>query len=122
MKSFKAYLEDTQVLMEMSNLRKYQTGLPVNIWVDDVGAERKTPHNLPRIKFQADKADKMHEYAIPMSISKKPEVLIKNYKTELSPSEISQIKSFVIKNQDVLMKYWRQEITLEELFKLIQKI
>ena len=32
-------------LIEMSNLIKRKTGLPVNIWVDDIGIERKNKHD-----------------------------------------------------------------------------
>ena len=116
-------LVESEELFEMSTLRKYQTRLPVNIWIDDQGAFRNVPHNLPRLKFQANKSDKVIGKGIPISISiKKPEILIDNPKTELNSYEIGQIKNFIVRNYKVLMKYWNQEISTEELFKMINKV
>lgn len=123
MNSFKEFLkEDTQILTEMSNLRKNQTGLPVNIWVDDIGVERKSKHNQPRIKFQNDNADRMHEETISMSISENPEILQKNQKINISNEDVNKIKKFVKLNKNVLIEYWNQNIELLELFKRIKKI
>ena len=89
--------EDMEVLLEMSGFRKSDTNLPVNIWIDDVGAERKTSHNLPRIKFQNDTSDNLKSRdTIPMSISDNPEVLINNFQTKLSQSDITKIKKFQV--------------------------
>ena len=105
--------EDIKVLLEMSGFRKSDTNLPVNIWIDDVGAERKTSHNLPRIKFQNDTSDNLKSRdTIPMSISDNPEVLINNFQTKLSQSDITKIKKFIIDNYDALMDYWNGKITL----------
>ena len=105
--------EDKEVLMEMSGLRKEDTNLPVNIWIDDVGNERSTPHNLPRIKFQNDTSNKLKSRnTIPMSISIEPEVLVKNFQTKLTTSDINQIKQFIIDNHDLLTDYWNHKITL----------
>lgn len=36
----------------MANLYPKHTGLPVVIWVDNVGSDRHLEHNLPRVKVQ----------------------------------------------------------------------
>lgn len=114
-------LDESEELFEMSNLTKARTHLSANIWVDDFGISRNIPHLKPRIKFQADKADKAHGPLIPMSIDKKPEILIKNYKTELNNYEIGQIKNFIIRNYDLLIEYWNQEINIDQLQELIKR-
>ena len=89
-------------LMEMSVLRKHETGLPVNIWVDE-GQTYKLGGHWKRIKFQDDKADHPDSNSmIPMSISENPKVNVKNYK--LPEQDINLIKQFVKINLDILLK------------------
>lgn len=123
-KQFKILIDESEELFEMSNIRKKYTRLPVNIWIDDVGAYRQNKHYEPRIKFQADRADKVHESAIPISISKQPKILIDNYKeyTDLNNYEIGQIKNFIIRNYDILIKHWNQEIDSDQFKKLMKKV
>jgi hypothetical protein len=47
-----------------------------------------------------------------MSISIEPEVLVKNFQTKLTTSDINQIKQFIIDNHDLLTDYWNHKITL----------
>lgn len=117
-------LDESEELFEMSNITKAHTRLPVNIWVDDFGISRNVPHNSPRIKFQVDKADKAHGPLIPISISKNPEILINNYKTytNLNNYEIGQIKNFIIRNYDLLMQYWNQEINIDQFLQQVKKV
>ena len=118
-------LDEDEELFEMSNVRKIDTRLPVNIWLDDHGVSRNNTHNLPRIKFQANKADKVNGKGIPISIDKvKPEILIDNYKdfTELNNYEIGQVKNFIIRNYDLSMKYWNQEIYITDFLKQVKKV
>lgn len=120
MSRFIKILDENEELYEMSNLTKARTHLPVNVWVDDFGNSRKTPHFTPRIKFQADKSDKAHGPLIPISIERNPKILVKNYKTELNNYEIGQIKNFIIRNHDLLMKHWNQEINIDQLLELLK--
>lgn len=125
MSRFKSIVEEIlneEELFEMSNVRKKYTRLPVNIWLDDIGAYRKNTHYGPRIKFQANKSDKVTGMGIPMSISVKPEVLIDDLKTELNSYEIGQVKNFIVRNYDLLMKYWNQEIDILEFLQKVKKV
>lgn len=115
-------LDESEELFEMSNVRKKYTRLPVNIWLDDMGVYRKNTHNLPRIKFQANTSDKVSGIGIPMSISKNPEILIDNPDTELNNYEIGQVKNFIIRNYDLLMQYWNQEIDILEFLQRVKKV
>jgi len=80
-------------------LRKDETGLPVNIRVDDSTAHKLYGHEK-RILFQPDREDHpvSPNYAI-MTISENPEITGKH---ELSSMEIQAIKNFVVQNREAL--------------------
>lgn len=113
--------ESDDWLFEMVNIKKQLTGLPVNIWLDEHGASRGTKHNEPRLKFQEDRADKVHGRGIPISISDKPRVLVKTFKAEIGESEINQVKEYIVKHLDLLLKHWYQEIDTDEFKELVKK-
>lgn len=112
--------EDT--LNEMSNFRKRITGLPVNLSLQiETDDDKKYPHNVPRLKFQNNTADRITSKAdlIPMSIDKEnPVVLIdKSYDSII----YKQVRQWIIINYDALIQFWKQEIDEFELKdKLIQ--
>ena len=43
-----------QTYFEIANLRKHESGLPYDIWLDSAGYKRNTPHNVMRIKVSID--------------------------------------------------------------------
>ena len=95
--------ENTIVLVEMATLRKFETGLPVNIFVDDGGTWSKTGHGK-RIKFQPDTGNTpITKNMIPMSIEDEPRILIKNPKLSINSKQINQIKLFIRINKDILL-------------------
>lgn len=103
--------EDKEILFEMTNLRKKYTGLPMNIWIDDVGAYRNVKHNVPRIKFQNDYSDKVLDNTVPISIDKdEPQVLVKHLTTTISEKDFKKLKWFIQHNYDILMDFWNQKI------------
>lgn len=102
-------LNESEELFEMCNIRKEETHLPVNVWLDEIGAFRTSKHNLPRLKFQSNRSNNVFGKGIPMSISKKPEILISVYETDLNNYEIGQIKNFIVRNYDLLIKHWNQK-------------
>lgn len=112
--------EDT--LNEMSNFRKRITGLPVNLSLQiETDDDKKYPHNVPRLKFQNNTADRITSKAdlIPISIDKEnPVVLIdKPYDSII----YKQVRQWIIINYDALIQFWKQEIDEFELKdKLIQ--
>jgi hypothetical protein len=97
--------EDIKVehLMEMSKLTARETGLPVDIWVDEGRTFTNSGHGK-RIKFQGDKSDPNTRNWIPLTVSNNPEIPNKNIQHNLNAQEINAIKSFVIKNLDILLK------------------
>ena len=107
---------------QSSVLSKQQTGLPVFVWVDDIGIEHKSGVNIPKIAFQNDYADKILDDIIFVSISLNPEILYSKQDIKINNADINKVKSFIICNYDFLMSYWKQLINLEQLFKLIRKV
>ena len=115
--------EDKDILFEMTNLRKKYTGLPANIWIDDMADARNTKHNVPRIKFQNNTSDKVTDDLIPLSIDKEnPQILTKHLSVKLSKEELNLIKKFVIINYDLLIRHWLQEIDSFEFKDMMEKV
>lgn len=112
-------ITESEILLEMSALYKKRTELPINIWVDDIGAGRNNKHNLPRIKVQNNYADRTSEDTFSVSISKTPEILAGECK--LKQKDLKEIFDWIIKNYDVLYKHWNQEIDTDELKELLYK-
>ena len=106
-------------LMEMVVLRKHETGLPVNIWIN----QKKNFNDEKCIKFQFDNGDNPNSnYMIPMTIDDNPEIKIKNLdKIKLSKNELDLIKKFIILNLDILLKLGDGS-GLKEFFEKMKKV
>ena len=104
-------------LEEMSALRKKDSGLPVNLYLDDTGSYKRSGH-WKRIKFQGDHGDKMNPNAlISMTIDDNPELRPENVKIKLPVHEIEQIKIFVARNKDLLSKLADEDISIVDFIK-----
>ena len=90
-------------LMEMSKLTKRETGLPVDIWVDEGKTFLKSGHSR-RIKFQGDKSDPNTHNWVPLTISDNPQIEGENVSHNLNSKEIRKIKLFIIENLEALTK------------------
>ncbi len=111
------YTDD--MLLEMANISQKTTGLDVIIWVQTNNTLNTGKHNQPRIKFQNNTAQNAQiQSGIPMSISQNPEILLKEKdlnKINLDAKQIKNIKQWIIDNYDLLIKYWNEKITTDEL-------
>ena len=99
---------------EMANFQTKDSGLPQNIWFDELGKNRKIGYNTPRVKI--GKAE------IPFSISENPEILVpilesKNQNESLKG--ISEIQRFISDNHEFMLQHWNKEITTYELFSIL---
>ena len=111
-------LED---LFEMANLRKTETGLPVNIYVSSGGAI-KGRHG-PRIKVMYKSSDKF-------DINSTVSVLLKKDIDEddvigydkLDSNIFNAIKQYLNLNYDCLLEYWKDDISTMELMNKLKKI
>jgi hypothetical protein len=98
---------------EMSTLKKTDSGLPVNIWVDDTGAYIRGKH-VKRIKFQGDYGNKTNAGNLfSMIISKDdPQIPARQLpKLRLPAKDIDAIKAFVKNNADLLDKLADEKIS-----------
>lgn len=119
---FDEVLRETQSrFYEMgATLHKKDTGLPVNIWIDDM-AWKQTGH-WKRIKFQPDKGDRSDTRTfIPMSIEEEPQIKVKK-KISINSQEIEQIRQFVRINRDILEKYADQQITINDFLQQMKRL
>ena len=114
-----------EMLLEMANISQSTTGLDVIIWVQTNNTQSTGKHNLPRIKFQNNTATKIQiNELIPISISDDPKILLKNNdlnKIKISQTQINGIKQWIMKNKEILIDYWEEKITTEELFQKLKK-
>ena len=114
-----------EMLLEMANISQSTTGLDVIIWVQTNNTQSTGKHNLPRIKFQNNTATKIQiNELIPISISDDPKILLKNNdlnKIKISQTQNNGIKQWIIKNKEILIDYWEEKITTDELFQKLKK-
>lgn len=105
--------EQAELLVEMSNLIKRKTGLPVIIWVDDIGDNRNNKHFEPRIKMQNDYGDRANSNTISVSINKiEPRILAGEL--NIKQSDFRLVQKWIINNYEPLMQYWKGEIDIED--------
>ena len=111
-------------LEEMAGLRKYDSGLPVNLWLDNMETYKRTGHGK-RVKFQGDYGNKMnHTNLFSMTISENPEITPKNSipKIKLPKKDLDKIKQFVALNHGLLSKMADQEISFIQFSKKMKKV
>jgi hypothetical protein len=100
-------------LEEMAGLKKPDSGLPVNLWLDDSHAYTRGRH-AKRIKFQGDYGNNTNAgNMFSMMISKdNPQIPAKQLpKLKLPARDIDAIKAFVRNNADLLDKLADEKIT-----------
>ena len=113
-----------EMLLGMATISQNTTGLDVIIWVQTNNTQSTGKHNLPRIKFQNNTATKIQiNELIPISISDDPKILLKNNdlnKIKISQTQINGIKQWIMKNKEILIDYWEEKITTDELFQKLK--
>lgn len=113
-----------EMLLGMATISQNTTGLDVIIWVQTNNTQSTGKHNLPRIKFQNNTTTKIQiNELIPISISDNPKILLKNNdldKIKISQTQINGIKQWIIKNKEILIDYWEEKITTDELFQKLK--
>lgn len=102
---------DEDYFLEMANAVKSDTGLPYDIWLDSKGKERNVPHNYPRIKVD------VNGNLIPVIISDNP-IIPKSVGIETF-RKFNEIKEFIIKNKEILLKHWNKELSDRETLNLL---
>lgn len=91
---------------EMASFWKEYSKLPYEVLIDSLGRERLRKNNSPRVMISLDDS---YREIVPISIDKdNPKVLINR---KLLNINIEIIKNWIIKNYEILMKHWNQEIS-----------
>jgi hypothetical protein len=106
-------------LDEMAGLRKFDSGLPVHLWLDDMSTYTRAGH-WKRINFQGDHDNKMNPgNAFTMTISENPEIMPKSAEVniKLPVKEVEQIRQFVKNNYELLSKLADQDISIAQFLK-----
>jgi hypothetical protein len=114
--------EENLKIEEMATLRKSDSGLPANLYLDDTGSRSKSGH-WKRIKFQPNTGDRpVTRDMVPMSIDDSPQILVKNVKVALNMKQLDQIKAFVLANKDLLLQLADAEISILEFGRRMAKL
>jgi hypothetical protein len=104
------------------SLRKERTNLPAHLYIDDNG----TWINLGDKKiilFEPNNSGNGYlEKVLPMSIEDSPKILVEHGKIDLSSFEINQLKEFVKKNKDHLLRFAEGKIDHRDFFEIIENI
>lgn len=100
-------------IFAMANLYPKRTGLPVIIWVDNLGKARKVEHNLPRVKVQNIPGDKAVDDTFELSISIHPKIL--SGKCKLTTKQKKQVVDYISEHFQDFMDHWNQIIDEDDL-------
>ena len=99
-----------QTCFEMANLRKQESGLPYDIWLDSAGYKRNTPHNVVRINVSID------DELIPVIIASQRDIRPqKHFKRE------NEIISWASDNYYTLFKHWNNELSDRQALNILAK-
>lgn len=108
-------------LFEMSNIRKNESGLPVNIYVSSGGSVNRK--HGPRIKVMYDTTDKFNPHATVSVLVKRDITTDDVVGYERLPSKIlNPIREYINLNYAVLMSYWNDELSTIEMIQQLQPL
>lgn len=98
---------------------KRAEGLPVIIWVDNVGVNREGKHNEPRIKVQNVPGNDSVNDTFSLSISEDPKVLAG--KVKLNNKQYKGVVKYVQDHLNDLLDHWYHVIDEDELKERLYK-
>jgi len=119
---YKENSSNNEPLWEMAGLRKSDSGLPVNVWLDDSRWYLKAGH-WKQIKFQGDHGNNVNtDNLFSMTISENPVVMPPNafYKIKLNSKEIELLKQFVKNNFKLLSDLADAKISFSQFLKVMK--
>ena len=102
-----ALTENKMLLQEMATIKSRDSGLPVDIWVDE---DKQFEGHAPRIKFKASKEQKTTREFSTMTISDEPKVINLPQKYDIDSKSIELVRKFVLYNKDLLLELIRGNI------------
>ncbi|MBO5752255.1 MAG: hypothetical protein J6S69_01020 [Proteobacteria bacterium] len=102
--------EEKHTCFEMANLRKQESGLPYDIWLDSAGCTRNTQHNVMRIKVGVG------DELIPVIITSQRDIRpLRPFRRE------NEIISWASDNYDTLFKHWNGELSDRQALNLLSR-
>lgn len=115
-------IENIRPINEMARIRPAKSGLSMIVWLTPDDGTNTGQHNMPRLKFQDNTNTRlMADELVPMSIHpSQPMILLKNYNPKLPAKSIEQLKEWIVRNYQTLMRYWQNEIFEDELMELLK--
>ena len=99
--------ENTNLLIEMSTLRKEDTNLPMDIWVDECATFQG---HAPRLKFRASREQRTTREYSSMLLTNPPSIENFPKNTPLKKKDIEKLELFVIRNLELLLQLANGEI------------
>jgi len=95
----------------ISRLSKDMSGLPVEVFVDEMNCWEKIGPSR-RIKFQGNTKKPDYKKLYSMSIEETPRVLVKDVQIDLTDEELQQVKDYVSINRELLIEMAEGKICL----------
>ena len=114
------HMSDLEELMEYMWLKPNETGLNVDIFVDDGGAYKRHRHRL--LLWARNGYSKMIDDFIPFSIDRHPRILNNDLEYNISYDDIFKIQNFIIRNLKGLIDLADRRIGQIAFANKIQKI
>lgn len=114
------HLDSLDELMEYMWLKPKDTGLNVDIFVDDGGSYRLHHHKL--ILFARNGYNKTDEDFIPISIERNPQIMKRKSLIKLLPKDLSEVRTFIKQNLLNLYNLADRQISQIEFSLKIDKI
>lgn len=99
---------------EMANYETRDSGLPCDIWFDELGAGRKNKHTKPRVKIAVDSK------LVPVLVSSQPEIplkgtLLTTAEKIFKGSDKKTMLDFIARNHELILSHWNGDITTKTL-------
>jgi len=101
-------------LLEMANLTKRMTGLPMNIYV----STKDSVHDRhgPRIKVKSTHGNSFDKTSLTsVSVAKQPV----DFHGKLSQRDFSEVVQFIQRNEKALLALWNKELDIGEFINVI---
>lgn len=113
-------LDSLDELMEYMWLKPKETGLNVDVFVDDGGSYKLHRHKL--VLFVRNGYNKTDEDFIPISIERNPQIMKRKSLIKLLPNDLSEVRTFIKQNLLNLYHLADRQISQIEFSLKIEKI
>lgn len=108
-----AVCESKELLSEMATLRKEESCLPMDIWLDEGGTFQG---HAPRLKFRASQEQRTTREFSSMLLMNPPKIENMPRNTMLKRSDIQKLENFVINNLELLLQLANGQINFRTQF------